>query len=80
MRYNPGLREKNKNPFILDTTRPTIPLIEFAYKELRYKSLTVSHPKEDEELMTLAQEMVNLRWKNYEELAVKGASDFMPVA
>lgn len=80
MRYNPALRSKNKNPFILDTTRPTIPLKEFAYKELRYKSLTTSHPKEAEELMNMAQEMVNLRWKNYEELAVKGASDFVPVA
>jgi hypothetical protein len=30
--------------------------------------------------MILAQEMVNLRWKNYEELATKSASDFVPIA
>ncbi len=80
MRYNPALRIKNKNPFILDSTRPTIPLREFAYKELRYKVLTVTNPEQAEELMVLAQEMVNLRWKNYEELATKSASDFIPVA
>lgn len=80
MRYNPVLRIKKLNPFILDSTRPNMPLKEFAYKELRYKVLTQTNPVEAEELMTLAQEMVNLRWKNYEELATKTASDFTPVA
>lgn len=80
MRYNPVLRKKKQNPFILDCTRPVIPLKEFAYKELRYKVLTQTNPAEAEELMTLAQEMVNQRWKNYEELATKSASDFVPVA
>ena len=80
MRYNPVLRKKKQNPFILDSTRPVLPLKEFAYKELRYKVLTQSNPKHAEELMILAQEMVNLRWKNYEELATKSASDFVPIA
>ncbi len=79
MRYNPVLRKKKQNPFILDSTRPVLPLKEFAYKELRYKVLTQSNPKHAEELMILAQEMVNLRWKNYEELATKSASDFVPI-
>ncbi|MFZ1784490.1 MAG: pyruvate:ferredoxin (flavodoxin) oxidoreductase [Ferruginibacter sp.] len=80
VRYNPVLRKKKLNPFILDSTRPVIPLKEFAYKELRYKVLTQTNPEEAEELMTLAQDMVNLRWKNYEELATKSASDFIPIA
>ncbi len=80
MRYNPVLRKKKQNPFILDCTRPVIPLKEFAYKELRYKVLTQTNPAEAEELMILAQDMVNQRWKNYEELATKSASDFVPVA
>ncbi len=80
MRYNPILRMKKQNPFILDSTRPTIPLKEFAYKELRYKVLTQTNPAEAEELMVLAQQMVNQRWKNYEEQAIKKASDFVPVA
>ncbi len=80
MRYNPVLRKKKLNPFILDCTRPVIPLKEFAYKELRYKVLTQTNPEEAEELMTMAQDMVNQRWKNYEEMAIKSASDFVPVA
>jgi pyruvate-ferredoxin/flavodoxin oxidoreductase len=42
--------------------------------------LTRTHPEEAEHLMKTAQEMVNLRWKNYEELATLPASDFTPVA
>jgi len=80
MRYNPALMKKKQNPFILDSTRPVMPLKEFAYRELRYKVLTQTNPEHATELMNLAQEMVNQRWKNYEELATKSASDFVPVA
>lgn len=80
LRYNPALRIKNQNPFVLDSPRPTIPLKDYAYNELRYKVLTVTHAEEAETLMKRAQELVNLKWKNYEELATKKASDFVPVA
>lgn len=80
LRYNPVLRRKNQNPFVLDSIRPSMPLKDYAYKELRYKVLTVTHPEEAEKLMKQAQELVNLKWKNYEELATKKASDFVPVA
>jgi pyruvate-ferredoxin/flavodoxin oxidoreductase len=79
VRYNPMLRKKKLNPFVLDSPRPSLPLKEYAYHELRYKVLANTHPAEAEELMTMAQELVNLRWKNYEELATKSASDFVPV-
>ncbi|HMU57917.1 MAG TPA: pyruvate:ferredoxin (flavodoxin) oxidoreductase, partial [Chitinophagaceae bacterium] len=64
LRYNPILRKKNQNPFVLDSTRPSIPLKDYTYNELRYKVLTMTNPTEAERLMTLAQEMVNLKWKN----------------
>ncbi len=80
LRYNPELRKKNKNPFILDSSRPTIPLKEYAYNELRYKVLTITNPDIAEELMNRAQSLVNLKWKTYEEMATKKASDFVPVA
>jgi pyruvate-ferredoxin/flavodoxin oxidoreductase len=80
LRYNPELRKKGKNPFILDAPRPTIALRDYAYKEMRYRQLTLSNPAEAEELMKLAQELVNLRWKTYEEMATKTASDFTPIA
>ena len=80
LRYNPMLRKKNLNPFVLDSPRPKIGLKEYAYNELRYKVLTVTNPKVAEELMNHAQDLVNLKWKNYEELATKQASDFVPIA
>jgi pyruvate-ferredoxin/flavodoxin oxidoreductase len=79
IRYNPVLRKNDKNPFVLDSPRPTISLRDYAYNELRYKSLTQTNPEEAEKLMQLAQEIVDLRWKNYEEMAGFRASAFQPV-
>ena len=80
LRYNPVLRKKNQNPFVLDSPRPSVPLKDYAYNELRYKVLTITNPEAADELMKHAQELVNLKWKTYEELATKKASDFVPVA
>lgn len=80
LRYNPVLRKKNQNPFVLDSPRPSLPLKEYAYNELRYKVLTITNPEAAGELIRLAQQLVNLKWKTYEELATKKASDFVPVA
>jgi pyruvate-ferredoxin/flavodoxin oxidoreductase len=80
LRYNPVLRKKNQNPFVLDSPRPTMSLKDYAYNELRYKVLTMTNPKVAEELMTRAQDLVNLKWKTYEELATKKASDFVPIS
>jgi len=80
LRYNPVLRKKNQNPFVLDSPRPTISLKDYTYNELRYKVLTMTNPTVAEELMKHAQDLVNLKWKTYEELATKKASDFVPIA
>lgn len=78
MRYNPMLRAAGKNPFVLDSPRPTIPLTEYAYRELRYKDLQRTNPEEAGYLMSLAQEIVNLRWQNYENMAGWKAEAFQP--
>ncbi len=80
LRYNPALRKKNQNPFVLDSPRPTMSLKDYAYNELRYKVLTITNPQSAEELMNHAQDLVNLKWKTYEEMAIKKASDFVPIA
>jgi pyruvate-ferredoxin/flavodoxin oxidoreductase len=80
LRYNPILRKKNQNPFVLDSPRPTIKLKDYTYNEARYQILSITNPEEADKLMKLAQEQVNLKWKTYEELATKRASDFVPVA
>ncbi len=79
IRYNPVLRKNNQNPFVLDSPKPTISLKDYAYNELRYKVLTQTQPQEAEKLIKLAQEIVDLRWKTYEEMAGFGASSFQPV-
>ncbi|RMG25161.1 MAG: pyruvate:ferredoxin (flavodoxin) oxidoreductase [Bacteroidetes bacterium] len=79
IRYNPSLRQAGQNPFVLDSPRPTIPLKDYAYNELRYRMLTRTNPQEAEKLMQLAQEIVNLRWKTYEDMATWTSSDFQPV-
>ena len=79
IRYNPVLRRNGQNPFVLDSPKPVIPLREYAYNELRYKVLTQTNPAEAEKLMELAQEIVDLRWKTYEDMAGFGASSFQPV-
>lgn len=79
IRYNPMLRRAMKNPFVLDSPRPVIPLTEYAYRELRYKDLQRSNPEEAKYLMQLAQEIVDLRWQNYENMAGWKAEAFQPV-
>jgi pyruvate-ferredoxin/flavodoxin oxidoreductase len=79
LRYNPSLRSAGKNPFVLDSPRPKIKMKDYAYNEMRYKVLTRINPPEAERLMNLAQELTDLRWKTYEDMAMLGAKDFAPV-
>jgi pyruvate-ferredoxin/flavodoxin oxidoreductase len=71
-RFDPRLAEQGKNPLKLDSKPPKIKFEEYAYMETRYKMLTKSHPHEAKELMKLAQEDVEARWKALEELAAEG--------
>ena len=68
-RYNPLLAKEGKNPFTLDSKAPSLPLEKYVYNETRYKMLTLSDEARSEELLKLAQEDVNARWKQYERLA-----------
>ena len=77
-RYNPEVRMAHRNPFMLDTLRPTISVKDYAYNENRYLSLTKSHPQEAERLMEMAQIVVNQKWSVYEEMATRDASKFIP--
>lgn len=79
IRYNPELRKNNKNPFVLDSPKPSMPFKDYAYNELRYKVLTQTQPHDAERLIQLAQEIVDLRWKTYVEMAGFGASSFQPL-
>ncbi len=76
MRYNPVIRDQGGNPFLLDSPRPRLPLKEYQGKELRYKALWASNPKEAERLTDLGQAQVERRWREYEDLATQAAEKF----
>jgi len=69
MRYNPVLLESDINAFILDSLRPSIPLLEYRRHETRYQSLMRSHPEDAQRMMEAAQHVVEKRWSTYEALA-----------
>jgi pyruvate-ferredoxin/flavodoxin oxidoreductase len=71
-RFDPRLAQQGKNPLKLDSKAPKITFEEYAYMETRYKMLTKSHPQEAKELIKLAQQDVDARWKALEELAAEG--------
>jgi pyruvate-ferredoxin/flavodoxin oxidoreductase len=79
IRYNPALRAAGKKPFVLDSPRPSIPLKDYAYNEMRYKILTRTNPEEAERLMESAQELVKLRWETYEHMSKQEPAKFQPV-
>ncbi|MCH9701782.1 MAG: pyruvate:ferredoxin (flavodoxin) oxidoreductase [Actinomycetia bacterium] len=80
LRYDPVLREAGKNPFLLDSHRPRIPLGDYVYRELRYRALSNSDPVEAERLLTLAEQAIEQRWNVYEEMASRGPEHFHPDA
>nr|VFK78661.1 MAG: pyruvate-ferredoxin/flavodoxin oxidoreductase [Candidatus Kentron sp. SD] len=71
IRYNPRLRDQGKNPFLLDSHRPSIELKKYAYREIRYNVLARLDSARAEHLLQLAQERVNLTWNTYEEMATR---------
>jgi pyruvate-ferredoxin/flavodoxin oxidoreductase len=76
VRYDPMVRATGKTPFLLDSHRPRIPLTDYLYRELRYRSLANSEPDEAERLLGLAQEAVDQRWNTYEDMASRGPQHF----
>jgi pyruvate-ferredoxin/flavodoxin oxidoreductase len=77
-RYNPIMRKVGENPFRLDSPRPTIRFKDYAYNELRYRSLANTNPQVAEELLASAQQLVTEKYRQYEELAARDATRFHP--
>jgi len=73
-RYNPDLAKEGKNPFMLDSKAPSIPLEKYVYNETRYTMLKQAHPETAGELLAYAQKQVADRWKAYEQLAATGVA------
>ena len=71
-RFNPAMRTAGENPFRLDSPRPTIPLKDYAYNELRYRTLAQTDPEVARALLAEAQQIVTEKYRQYEELASRG--------
>lgn len=77
-RFDPTMRRSAQNPFRLDSPRPRAPLEDYAYRELRYKILTRTHPDDAAELLRRAEAAALERYRNYEDLAARDGSRFLP--
>ena len=67
-RYNPMLIAQGKNPLVIDSKPPNLPLEEYAYNETRYRMLVKSNEERAETLMQDAREDVQQRWELYQHL------------
>jgi pyruvate-ferredoxin/flavodoxin oxidoreductase len=76
VRYDPVLREAGRNPFLLDSHRPRMPLDSYTGRELRYRILARTDPEAAERLHRLAQQQVSQRWATYEEMAARSPEWF----
>ncbi len=68
-RYNPELATEGKNPLLLDSKDPTLPLADYALKENRYRILQAANPEASEKLLAEAQKMTTARFKMLKNLA-----------
>ncbi|MGL5206217.1 MAG: pyruvate:ferredoxin (flavodoxin) oxidoreductase [Acidaminococcaceae bacterium] len=70
-RFNPDLKEKGENPFILDSKEPTADFNEFLMGEVRYASLKKQYPEKAEALFAKTKADAMERLANYKRLAGK---------
>jgi pyruvate-ferredoxin/flavodoxin oxidoreductase len=70
-RYNPELAGQGKNPFILDSKEPSVPLEDFLNGEVRFASLRRSFPQEAEVLIEKAKQQSAARYSKYRKLAAE---------
>ena len=68
-RYNPALKAEGKNPFILDSKKPTMDLKDFLMGEVRFASLYRSFPKEAERLLAEARQGAEEKYEEYAKMA-----------
>ncbi|MEI7748864.1 MAG: thiamine pyrophosphate-dependent enzyme, partial [Chlorobiaceae bacterium] len=70
-RYNPDRLLEGKNPLILDSKKPKIPVAQFLNMENRFRMLKKSHPALADEYYAAIQKEVDARWAHYEYLAAR---------
>ena len=68
-RYNPMLKEEGKNPFKLESKKPTKPYKEFIANEVRYTALKTVFPEIAEDMYDIAEKHAKERYDSYRRMA-----------
>jgi len=68
-RYNPELKEKGENPFIMDSKEPKGNFLEFLESEIRYSSLKNIFPDIADEMFQVAKDHAHTRYEKYRRMA-----------
>jgi pyruvate-ferredoxin/flavodoxin oxidoreductase len=69
MRYNPSNLHEGKNPLSIDCKEPTLPLADYIYNEVRYKTLQKSDPATAAALLAQEEAELKMKWRYYQHLA-----------
>ena len=68
-RYNPELKEKGRNPFILDSKEQTASFRDFIMGQIRYSSLSKEFPEIADKLYAMTEQDAKDKYHTYKELA-----------
>ncbi len=69
--YNPELKKEGKNPFVLDSKKPSASYKDFVMGEERYSSLFKTFPEVGDELLKKAELYAKEKYDNYKYMADK---------
>ncbi|MFV0515890.1 MAG: pyruvate:ferredoxin (flavodoxin) oxidoreductase [Aminipila sp.] len=68
-RFNPELKKKGKNPFILDSKAPTASFKDFILSQVRYSSLSREFPEVAEKLFAMTEENAKEKYEAYKKMS-----------
>ncbi len=74
-RFDPRNRLKSLPALKLESMEPSVPVADFMKQENRFRSLLRSDPERASELLAMAQDHVDQRWKRLEQLAAAEAEE-----
>ena len=70
-RYNPELRAEGKNPLVIDSKDPSLPVAEYIYGENRYRMLRTADPDRAARLLRQTEDDVKRRWEFLKHVAAR---------
>ncbi|MEM5948154.1 pyruvate:ferredoxin (flavodoxin) oxidoreductase [Spirochaetia bacterium 38H-sp] len=68
-RYNPLLSEQGKNPLVLDSKEPKLPVEDYMYNEIRFRALKQMDPEKASLFLEEAKKNIAQQYRFYKHLA-----------